>query len=110
MSESPGRMPSSEAQAAKLRGILKSAVTAIITIDDRGIIESVNPATERLFGYNVAELVGHNVNVLMPEPYRTEHDGYLSNYLEQAPRRSSALVVRSAAGAKMEQRSRFTCS
>jgi PAS domain S-box-containing protein len=81
MSESPGRMPSSEAQAAKLRGILESAVTAIITIDDRGIIESVNPATERLFGYNVAELVGHNVNVLMPEPYRTEHDGYLSNYL-----------------------------
>ena len=75
-------MPSSEGQAAKLRGILKSAVTAIITIDDRGIIESVNPATERLFGYVVSELVGQNVKVLMPEPYKSEHDGYIDNYLK----------------------------
>ena len=43
-----------EAKAAKLEGILRSAVTAIITIDDRGLIESANPATERLFGYLVA--------------------------------------------------------
>lgn len=60
--------PSVEAQAAKLRGILESAVTAIITIDDRGGIESINRATERLFGYTTAELLGHNVKVLRPEP------------------------------------------
>lgn len=73
--------PSPEAQAAKLRGILESAVTAIITIDDRGLIESINPATERLFGYDAAELLGQNVKVLMPEPYKAEHDGYIANYL-----------------------------
>ena len=73
-------MTSPAVQAAKLRGILESAVTAIITIDHRGLIETVNPATERLFGYASQELVGQNVKVLMPEPYRAEHDGYLANY------------------------------
>jgi len=71
-----------EVKAAKLEGILRSAVTAIITIDHCGLIESANPATERLFGYLVAELLGQNVKVLMPEPYRAEHDGYLNNYLK----------------------------
>ena len=69
------------AQASKLRGILESAVPAIISIDSQGAIESVNPATERLFGYCAAELVGQNVKILMPEPARSEHDGYLGNYL-----------------------------
>src|SRR6185503_260078 len=79
--------PSPEAQAAKLRGILESAVTAIITIDDRGLIESINPATERLFGYGAAELLGQNVKVLMPEPYKGEHDGYIANYLDTGVRK-----------------------
>jgi PAS domain S-box-containing protein len=77
-----GQPASAEAQAAKLRGILESAVTAIITIDDRGLIENINPATERLFGYSATELIGQNVKVLMPEPYKAEHDGYLDNYLK----------------------------
>jgi PAS domain S-box-containing protein len=81
MTQTPRQPPSPEAQAAKLRGILESAVTAIITIDDRGLIESINPATERLFAYDAAELIGQNVKVLMPEPYRAEHDGYIANYL-----------------------------
>lgn len=81
MALTPRQPPSPEAQAAKLRGILESAVTAIITIDDRGLIESINPATERLFGYGPAELAGQNVKVLMPEPYKAEHDGYITNYL-----------------------------
>jgi len=59
-----GHTDSLEAQGAKLRGILESAVTAILTIDDRGLIESANPATERLFGYDAAELLGRNVKVL----------------------------------------------
>lgn len=74
--------PSPEAQAAKLRGILESAVTAIITINDRGLIETINPATERLFGYGAAELIGQNVKILMPGPYRAEHDIYIDNYLK----------------------------
>jgi PAS domain S-box-containing protein len=76
-----GQSASPAAQAAKLRGILESAVTAIITIGDRGLIEDINPATERLFRYSAAELIGQNVKILMPEPYRGEHDGYIANYV-----------------------------
>src|SRR5581483_10748895 len=80
MTQTPRQAPSPEAQAAKLLGILESAVTAIVTIDDQGLIENVNPATERLFGYSAAELIGVNVKVLMPEPYKAEHDNYIANY------------------------------
>ena len=82
MTQTPPQTPSSDAQAAKLGGILESAVTAILTIDDRGLIESINPATERLFGYSAAELIGQNVKVLMPEPYKDEHDRYVADYLD----------------------------
>jgi PAS domain S-box-containing protein len=64
----------------RLRGILETAVEGIITIDERGIIESVNPAARKLFGYRAEEMVGQNVKILMPEPYTSEHDHYLSNY------------------------------
>ena len=65
----------------RLRGILHTAVEGIITIDDHGVIESVNPAARKLFGYTQQEMVGRNVSILMPEPYSSEHGHYLSNYL-----------------------------
>lgn len=73
------RLQESEARA---QAVLDTTVDAIITIDDKGIISSFNSAAERIFGYTSDDVVGQNVSILMPEPYRTEHDGYLRNYLE----------------------------
>jgi PAS domain S-box-containing protein len=67
---------------ARLRAILDAAADAIITINHRGIIQSVNPATERMFGYAAAEMVGQNVTMLMSSPYREAHDGYMARYLQ----------------------------
>jgi PAS domain S-box-containing protein len=71
------RLRSSE---ARWRAIVESAVDGIIVIDPHGRIEGFNPAAERLFGYEEREVVGRNVNVLMPSPYREEHDTYLGRY------------------------------
>ena len=60
---------SSRTEFSKIEAILNSAVTAIITIDTGGVIESANPATERLFGFKATEMIGRNVRMLMPEPY-----------------------------------------
>ena len=69
-----------EGQAIRLRAILESAIDAIITINADGLIETVNPAAEILFQYPREEFIGRNVHFLMPEPYHSEHDGYLRNY------------------------------
>jgi PAS domain S-box-containing protein len=70
-----------------LQAILESAVAAILAIDGRGRIKSVNPAAERMFGYTAAEMFGQNVSMLMPEPYRTQHDGYMERYFRTGEKR-----------------------
>ncbi len=65
-----------------MRAILDTAADVIITIDESGIIQSANAAAEQLFGYPLGELVGQNVSLLMPEPFRGEHDRYIRNYLQ----------------------------
>lgn len=66
--------------AERLRAILETAVEGIITIDERGIIESANASAETIFGYKAREIIGKNVSILMPSPHRQQHDAYLSNY------------------------------
>ena len=65
----------------KMAAVVDAVVDGIVTIDPAGIIRSVNPAARRMFGYTSAELIGRNVNILMPEPDRSQHDGYLKNFL-----------------------------
>ncbi len=81
MSEDAAALRELREGAERLKAILDTAVEAIITIDERGRIESANPATERLFGFSAAEMIGQNVNMLMPSPDRERHGSYLANYL-----------------------------
>jgi two-component system sensor kinase FixL len=76
-----------QGREAHLRSILDTIPDAMVVIDERGRITSFSPAAERLFGWTAAEVAGENVNRLMPEPYRTQHDGYLQRYYATGERR-----------------------
>ncbi|MCI5165117.1 MAG: PAS domain S-box protein [Candidatus Electrothrix sp. GM3_4] len=67
---------------SRLSAIVNSSPEGIITANEKGIIESVNPETEKLFGYTSKELIGRNVKMLVPTPYHLEHDNYISTYLK----------------------------
>lgn len=70
-----------EEQASRLKAIIDTAIDGIITIDERGIMETVNPAAAKIFGYQIQELIGNNISLLMPDPDRSRHDQYLNAYL-----------------------------
>jgi len=78
--KAPRALPLRSDTEERLRAILQTAVEGIITIDERGAIESMNPAAEKIFGFRAEEVIGKNVSLLMPSPYREEHDTYMANY------------------------------
>ena len=73
--------------AERMRSVVDHVIDGIITIDERGHIQSYNPAAESIFGYPPGALIGQNVKVLMPEPYHGEHDRYIENYLRTGERK-----------------------
>ena len=66
--------------SARLRTLTETAVDGVILIDARGVVLMFNPACEKLFGYSADTVIGENVKMLMPQPYRHEHDRYIANY------------------------------
>jgi PAS domain S-box-containing protein len=81
------RSPAMPFAAQMSRAALESAAGAIIIIDENGIILTANPSTADIFGFSEAELVGQNVSLLMPEPFRSRHDGYIRHHLKTGERR-----------------------
>jgi two-component system sensor kinase FixL len=76
-----------QAREAHLRSILDTIPDAMIVIDEQGLMQSFSSAAERLFGHSADEVLGQNVKMLMPPPYREAHDGYLMRYLSTGERR-----------------------
>jgi two-component system sensor kinase FixL len=75
------------ARQTHLQSILDTVPDAMVVIDEQGIMSSFSAAAERLFGWNRAEAIGRNVSMLMPDPYRAAHDGYLERYRKTGERR-----------------------
>jgi PAS domain S-box-containing protein len=72
---------------AKLNAIIETAIDGIITIDKSGIVQTVNRAAASMFLYDQDEIIGNKINMLMPDPMRTEHDSYIQNYLRTGERK-----------------------
>jgi sigma-B regulation protein RsbU (phosphoserine phosphatase) len=72
---------------ARIRAIVETAADGIITIDEQGIIDTCNPAAEKMFGYTREEMIGRNVSPLMPSPDREQHDSYLARYAQTRQRK-----------------------
>jgi PAS domain S-box-containing protein len=87
---------------SRTRAIVNTAVDAIITTDDRGMVLAFNPAAERMFGCASNEVVGHNVSMLMPEPHRSQHDGHIQRYLSTGEKRVIG-IGREVAGQRKDE-------
>jgi len=70
---------------ARIRAILDRVDEGIIAMTSEGVIQTINPAAERMFGYPAAELIGNNISLLMPESYRSQHDQHIKNHLASDP-------------------------
>ena len=79
MKQIKGELEKSQNQ---LQAIIHNAMDGIITINEAGEIQGFNPAAEQIFGYSQQDVLGHNLNMLMPEPTRSEHDSYISRYIQ----------------------------
>jgi PAS domain S-box-containing protein len=75
------------ARHVRTRSILETAVDGIVIISEKGIIQSFNPAAEKIFGYHQKEVIGQKVNMLMPEPHRSRHDQYIKSYVDTGHRK-----------------------
>lgn len=91
-----------------LQEIVETSVDAIIVIDRRGIIQYVNTATILMFYYQKSELIGQNVNILMPAPYHAQHDGYLNNYHKTGQKK--IIGIGREVKAKKKDGKEFSCS
>ncbi|MCB1739783.1 MAG: PAS domain S-box protein [Gammaproteobacteria bacterium] len=87
---------------SRLRALMDSVTDAIVTIDQRGVIEMANPAACELFGYAPTELLGRKVNMLMPQPYRSQHDHYLQRYMESSAAQVIGLRAREVEGLRKD--------
>ena len=74
-------------EEAKTQAILNTVVDGVVTIDERGLIQSLNPAAQQVFGYSAAEVLGQDISILVPSPYRAEHGRYLADYLRTGQRK-----------------------
>lgn len=91
-----------EKRNERLRAILNTVVDGVIVIDVRGIVLSFSPSAENIFGYKSADIVGKNVKILMPEPFHSEHDGYLRNYLEKGQKKVIGTMGREVKGRRKD--------
>ena len=83
-SEVTERMQAEEAlreSEKRIRSVVDNTVDGIIAVDEHGIVDSFNPAAEKIFGYKSTEIIGWNINLLMPEPYHNKHNGTMAKYL-----------------------------
>jgi two-component system sensor kinase FixL len=90
------------ASEARLRAVMDSVADAIVTSDAQGIIDMVNPAAERLFGFESGELVGADLRILMPSPYRDEHAAYMERYMSTGEGRIIGRTGREVTGRRRD--------
>lgn len=87
---------------ANLSAVLNNVAEGIVTINSKGMVESFNPAASRMFGYAPAEVIGNNISMLMPEPYRAGHGGYLERYLQTGEKQITGHAERQVEGRRKD--------